>query len=205
MLLAIDTANKYLSLALSTPNGDFYFSSNQANLQLEIISQEVDLLCKESGFSISNLTEVVVNRGIGSFNGIRVGVSYAIGLSSFSSISLKTITTHDILYHGGVLKGNLKLGTDYKIITKGDGLNKFCVGRFSSESMSIEDFENLELSDIDGKFIVADSDIADSFTSNAFENVVYVKKNSPEFLLMAAKNSAVMDPVVNAFYFRGFL
>ncbi len=205
MLLAIDTANRFLSLSVSSKNGDFYFTSDIPNLQLEIISHEVDLLCKKSGFSASDLTEVVVNRGIGSFNGIRVGVSYAVGLTSFSDIKLKTITTHDILYHKALLDCEKNGDQDYcQIITKGDGLNKLCVGKFSMESLRVESFINSDADELDGGFIISDADLIDSFDGKDLD-VVYVSKNSAEALLAAAKLSSAEVGIVDSFYFRGFL
>ncbi len=98
MLLAIDTATQYISIALH--NGkqilaeSSWYSPNNHTLTL---ASETEALFVKAGIEVADLTEVAVCTGPGSYTGLRVGVSFAKAIASARQLPLIALSSLDIL------------------------------------------------------------------------------------------------------------
>ena len=97
MELAIDTSNNSASIALSQQGeaqAEFTWLSEQ-NHTVELVPNIRHLL-QQTGVRLDDLDAVIVARGPGSFNGLRVGVATAKGLSYALGIPLVGIGTFEV-------------------------------------------------------------------------------------------------------------
>ncbi len=101
MIFAIDTATRSIGLALL---GDhkliaemMWHSENNHTVEL---APNVERLFKEHNVTARDLKAVAVAMGPGSFNGVRIGLGFAKGLSLARDIPLIGIRTLDILAYG---------------------------------------------------------------------------------------------------------
>ncbi len=98
MILAIDTSTDQASVALlraGIPCGEWSWTTRgNHSRHLTRVIRELLLL---AGSSISSLEALVVARGPGSFNGIRVGVSEAKGIALALQVPLVGISTLDVI------------------------------------------------------------------------------------------------------------
>ncbi len=94
MYLAIDTSTETASLALVQESqllAELTWSCQQ-NHSVELMPN-IDRLLEQTGSSLKSLSGVIVARGPGSFNGLRVGVSTAKGLAFSLGVPLVGIST----------------------------------------------------------------------------------------------------------------
>ncbi len=97
MLLAIDTSTNTASLALvqdSQVLAELTWHCGQ-NHTVELLSQLVHLL-NQTNSSLESITGIIVARGPGSFNGLRVGISTAKGLAFSLGIPVVGIGTLEV-------------------------------------------------------------------------------------------------------------
>lgn len=110
MLLAIDTATQYLSLALHDGAAlhaeQTWHSPNMHTVQLAPAVR--DLLARAE-LAMSDLTALAVSTGPGSYTGLRIGVALAKGLAAARNLPLIGIPTLDIIaaaqphFQGGLI------------------------------------------------------------------------------------------------------
>jgi tRNA threonylcarbamoyladenosine biosynthesis protein TsaB len=86
--LAIDTSTAYLSLALEAHNKVYAFTQRVENKHSENILPQIVGLLAEAGIEAGVLDFIVYNQGPGSFTGLRIGLSVALGLSFASGALL---------------------------------------------------------------------------------------------------------------------
>ena len=110
MLLAIDTATQYISLALH--DGDAiraeqtWFSPNAHTAEL---APAVRAILQQADLTTGDLTAMAVSIGPGSYTGLRIGVALAKGLASARGLPLVGVGTLDILasaqphFQGGLI------------------------------------------------------------------------------------------------------
>lgn len=96
-LLTIDTSSKNASISFSENgkiiNSEIWTSANNHSIEL---SDNVLNLLSQSNLEVNNLDYISVSIGPGGFTAIRVGISFAIGLSKFSNIKILGIPTFEI-------------------------------------------------------------------------------------------------------------
>lgn len=101
MLLALDTATRYLSLALHDGQTliaeQTHRTGNKQNTLLAPFIADMMALC---GVEQSDLTAVAVTRGPGSYTGLRIGVALAKGIASVAQLPLIGVSTLDMLAAG---------------------------------------------------------------------------------------------------------
>jgi tRNA threonylcarbamoyladenosine biosynthesis protein TsaB len=96
-ILAIDTADKALSVALAGETGVWYTEVDAGSRHSELLMECVDGLCKSASLSPKDLSLVACMKGPGSFTGLRIGFSSAKGLALSLGIPLIAIPTLDCL------------------------------------------------------------------------------------------------------------
>lgn len=80
-ILAIDTANEYLSLGISVAGKANYYQAKIGNRQSEQLIPQIAEVLKSSGISLAEIELIAYNQGPGSFTGLRIGLSVALGLA----------------------------------------------------------------------------------------------------------------------------
>ena len=123
-ILAIDTASEYLSLAIRINSKSCYILEKVGNLQSEFIIPKIQELLKQllddananhgvKKVSLNDIDVIAYNQGPGSFTGVRIGLSVAIGIAIGLDIKLIPIPAFAILAHSsmkqiGLLQPNFK-------------------------------------------------------------------------------------------------
>lgn len=80
-ILAIDTSSEYLSLALQYNETQSFILEHVANKQSNYIIPKIDELLTQNKITIKDIDVIAYNQGPGSFTGLRIGLSVALGLS----------------------------------------------------------------------------------------------------------------------------
>lgn len=104
-ILAIDTANEYLSLGISIAGKDYHYQAKIGNRQSEQLIPQIAELLKHSETNLAQIELIAYNQGPGSFTGLRIGLSVALGLAysincqlvpipMFALYSSQTTNTH---------------------------------------------------------------------------------------------------------------
>lgn len=101
MLLAMDTASRFMSIALHDGQTliaeQTHYTNNQHTEQLSLAIQQ---LLTGSGLSVRDLRVLAISQGPGSFSGLRVGFGVAKGLATACRLPLVPVPTLDILATG---------------------------------------------------------------------------------------------------------
>jgi tRNA threonylcarbamoyladenosine biosynthesis protein TsaB len=96
-VLALDTAVRVLSIALSADGDLWYFEIDAGLKHSEYLMDGVDLLLKKAGLKPADLDRVACMKGPGSFTGLRIGFSAAKGLALARGIPLVSVPTLDCM------------------------------------------------------------------------------------------------------------
>lgn len=80
-LLAIDTANEYLSLGVSNSKQEFFYCEKIGNRQSEHIIPQIKQILDNAQLELKHIELIAYNQGPGSFTGLRIGLSVALGLA----------------------------------------------------------------------------------------------------------------------------
>lgn len=128
MLLAIDTATRFASLALYDASGIRYEQSwrSDNNHTVEIAPAIAHMLAQQK-LTPAMLTGVAVAQGPGSFTGLRIGMSIAKGLCFALEIPIVAIPTLDITAYAAGDPG----GPVMAVLEAGRG--RLCVARYHFE------------------------------------------------------------------------
>lgn len=78
--LAIDSATPHLALGLLTPHGSFSAVREVGRAHAEQLPSMLRALLIEAGLEPRAIERLVIGTGPGSYTGVRVGASYALGL-----------------------------------------------------------------------------------------------------------------------------
>ena len=96
-ILALDSSDKVLSIALSVKTNIWYTEMDAAGSHSQLMLECVDFLCKKASFNPTELNLVSCMKGPGSFTGLRIGFSTAKGLALALGIPLVAIPTLDCI------------------------------------------------------------------------------------------------------------
>ena len=96
-ILALDTADGVLSVALSTEAGFWYLEADAGSRHSELMMEAVDALCRLAGLCPKDINLAACMKGPGSFTGLRIGFSAAKGLCVALGIPLVAVPTLDCL------------------------------------------------------------------------------------------------------------
>jgi tRNA threonylcarbamoyladenosine biosynthesis protein TsaB len=101
VILAVDTATRSIGLALLDDQKlvaeTIWHSENNHTVEL---APNVEKLLKENQVAARDLNAIAVAVGPGSFNGVRIGLGFAKGLSLARDVPLIGVRTLDILVYG---------------------------------------------------------------------------------------------------------
>ena len=96
-ILALDTIDDLLSVALETKTGSWYMEADAGMKHSEILLKCIDELFSISGFEKKDLDLVACLEGPGSFTGLRIGFSTAKALSLALGIPYISVPTLDCI------------------------------------------------------------------------------------------------------------
>lgn len=97
--LALDTATPFLTLALAWPGGELERAEEVGRASAERLADEVQALFAEAGLPFRAQT-IVIGTGPGSYTGVRVGASYALGLARVWGAQVRGVSTLESLVRG---------------------------------------------------------------------------------------------------------
>lgn len=112
--LALDTATPFLTLALAWPGGVRVWSAEVGRAHAERVAGAVDELFEGAGLPL-RAGRIVIGTGPGSYTGVRVGASYALGLARVWGAEVVGVPTLEGLVRGpdGVkLSGGVAVSLD---------------------------------------------------------------------------------------------
>ena len=101
MLLAIDTATRYMSLALH--DGDTLLAEHSwlaGNQHNSLLASSISEMLQRCEVSTEAISAVAVSHGPGSYTGLRIGVSLAKGIAGARDLPLIGVSTLDTLAVG---------------------------------------------------------------------------------------------------------
>jgi tRNA threonylcarbamoyladenosine biosynthesis protein TsaB len=96
-LLAIDSACRVLSIAVTRNDELFYYETEAGVKHSEIVINEIDALVKKASLLPGDLDGVLCMKGPGSFTGLRIGFSISKGLALSLSIPFAPVPTLDCI------------------------------------------------------------------------------------------------------------
>ena len=100
MLLAIDTATQYASLALYNQDGVFaeeaWLSGRNHTIEL---TPRIDRMLKLANLQVAELTALAVSLGPGSFTGLRIGLAVAKGMALPHKLPVVGVPTLDVVVY----------------------------------------------------------------------------------------------------------
>ncbi|MDV6375030.1 tRNA (adenosine(37)-N6)-threonylcarbamoyltransferase complex dimerization subunit type 1 TsaB [Deinococcus arenicola] len=99
VILALDTATPHLTLALRWDGGEVAFSKEVGRAHAEELPAATRELFAGAGLSF-HADLIVIGTGPGSYTGVRVGASYALGLGRVWGAAVRGISTLEALVRG---------------------------------------------------------------------------------------------------------
>ncbi|WP_180970149.1 tRNA (adenosine(37)-N6)-threonylcarbamoyltransferase complex dimerization subunit type 1 TsaB [Deinococcus planocerae] len=97
--LALDTATPFLTLAVTWPGGERRFSEEVGRAHAERLADGARSLFGEAGLPF-RASQIVIGTGPGSYTGVRVGASYALGLGRAWTVPVLGVSTLEGLVRG---------------------------------------------------------------------------------------------------------
>lgn len=97
-VLALDTATPFLTLALRWARGERLLSTEVGRAHAELLADAVAVLYAEANLPL-RADVVVIGTGPGSYTGVRVGASYALGLARVWNAPVLGVPTLEALTH----------------------------------------------------------------------------------------------------------
>jgi tRNA threonylcarbamoyladenosine biosynthesis protein TsaB len=95
-VLAIDTSSEYLAIGLSYQGYLSHTFDKVGNKQSNFIIPKVQEILQQQDISLEDIDAIAYNRGPGSFTGLRIGLSVAMGMAATNNIKLIPIDSFAI-------------------------------------------------------------------------------------------------------------
>ena len=99
--LAIDTATPYLALGLLGAGHAWTWRREVGRQHAEQLPGAVDELLHTSGLGKGDIGQIVIGCGPGSYTGLRVGASYALGLGRAWNVPVRAVSSLEALIDAG--------------------------------------------------------------------------------------------------------
>jgi tRNA threonylcarbamoyl adenosine modification protein YeaZ len=106
MILVFDTSTSHLAIGLADSAGnvlsEFHAdaSENERGIHDAHLAAETAKLISNAGITASHISKIGLIIGPGSFTGLRIGLSFAKGLSYASGAALVPLTQHEVMSKG---------------------------------------------------------------------------------------------------------
>jgi tRNA threonylcarbamoyladenosine biosynthesis protein TsaB len=111
-VLALDTGGSFCSVALRTTDGVVVYEESEGQGDhFERLPGIVRRVCTKSGIATSDLKQIRIGVGPGSFTGLRIGMSFAKGLAMTHRIPLVGVSSFLAVAYALAQRGSLKAGS----------------------------------------------------------------------------------------------
>ncbi|WP_420596980.1 tRNA (adenosine(37)-N6)-threonylcarbamoyltransferase complex dimerization subunit type 1 TsaB [Deinococcus sp.] len=97
LTLAIETATPYLALGLLGSAGSWHETRQVGRAHAEQLPEALGALLAASGVSKHDIASIIIGTGPGSYTGVRVGASFALGLGRAWGVSVRGVPTLEAL------------------------------------------------------------------------------------------------------------
>lgn len=165
--LFIDTHDTKVVFVLYKDQKELIVKEIESNMRhSEIAMPSLIAILEDNGLKSTDLNEIIVNIGPGSFTGVRIGVVIAKTMAYLLGIPIKTINTLEVMAFS-----NIDIIPGIYVSNEKNG---FFVAEFSSNGMKEEDIKYYSLEEYEKKF--ADKQIFNNIKIN-YENVYNHMKN----------------------------
>jgi tRNA threonylcarbamoyladenosine biosynthesis protein TsaB len=117
-VLAIDTSGSFCSIALSVGRGAIlHRESSGDGDHFEQLPSMVAALLEQAGIQSSELSEIRIGTGPGSFTGLRIGMSFAKGLAVAVEVPLAGVSSFDGVAWFSSLEHQLSPGVEIAVVS----------------------------------------------------------------------------------------
>lgn len=120
-ILAIDTSSEYLSLAIAKNTEVYHQQFKALNKQSEFILPEIDKLLQTANMDLSEINLTAYNQGPGSFTGLRIGLSCALGIAYSIGCRLQPIPAFALYANPVIFSEEKDLSPLYHAFQHADG------------------------------------------------------------------------------------
>jgi tRNA threonylcarbamoyl adenosine modification protein YeaZ len=98
LILAIDTCGFFYSIAILRDTSILHeIRSYEKNMQCEELVSKIEILLRDTSLHYEDLNLIAVTCGPGTFNGVRIGMSAAYGISLAKNIKMSTMSTLEVM------------------------------------------------------------------------------------------------------------
>lgn len=98
IIIAIDTSGFFYSIAILRDQTILYeIKSYEKNMQCEELVSKIEDILQYTSLNYNDLDLIGVTAGPGTFNGIRIGMSAAYGISLAKGIKISTVSTLEVM------------------------------------------------------------------------------------------------------------
>lgn len=108
--LVIDTCFSACSVALVTPETSYADYAAMQRGHAEALMPMLDGVMRNAGLAFTDLDEIVVTNGPGTFTGMRVGIATARALALAAGVTLKAVGTLQLMAYGALDRLGTELG-----------------------------------------------------------------------------------------------
>ena len=200
-ILGIETSGKICSVALYTNNSYKEINLNTGLTHSETLFFNVKKILKDNNVAVKDLSYVAVSNGPGSYTGLRIGISCALGLSIVDNTEIKYVNTlkalsfniNDYISNNNIIiKENdiilsildAKVNRVYLGLSRINDINSFIIEKI----VSIDELIDILYEYNDDIYILGDGvDIYKDIINNKYkkENLYFLSQN---YNLLNAKN-----------------
>ena len=170
--LFIDTHNELIKIILFKDGKIIEKLEKESSMQHSVYTMPmIEEILKNNNITPSNLNEIIVVNGPGSFTGVRIGVTIAKTMAYLLNIPIKSIDMLQIK--------SLFVNSDEKIVIESEKNGKY-IGVFNKENNPIEEYtylKNSEYEEYKNKKII--NDIKDIDYEKVYEFIKDKKSENP--------------------------
>lgn len=175
MKLLIDSSSDYLFLGIVDDNNTYTFHRMGKCDHSETLMDNINNFLKDNNFTLSNVTEVIIGRGPGSYTGLRIAGTIGKTLAYLLDVPFKSFSSLDL-----ILCGNLDNNGKYAICIpakKNSSYVKF-VEIKDKKIVSVSEEEFMDNCDIDEKSDYHVINMTEEFFKNSIKAIEELFSNN---------------------------
>ena len=182
IILAIDTCGFFYSLAI-LKDGEILsqIKATEKNMQCEELIWQIETLLARRYIDYSHIDLLAVTTGPGTFNGVRIGMSAAYGISLSLSIDITTVSTIEVMAY------KMKATS---ICFAADTQLGF-LQKFNNDLKPISDIIQTDLHDIDVDVVIFDINDYDKVGNAAIVGLIAMNSKRKEGNLFYGKPPSI--------------
>ena len=116
-ILNIETSNEFCSVCIAKDgNVIAAIREETANNHAKVLTLHIQQLFEQANLTIADMSAIAVNKGPGSYTGLRIGLSVAKGLCYGADLPLIALSAFDIIIYDMISKNQQKKGSYLALI-----------------------------------------------------------------------------------------